>query len=283
MSASLIGIASLSKRTKVEVHVKTSSGLVSYEGQQYGSGRTITVILESFQSVQLTHTYDLTGSIVSASEPIAVVSGNKCNSVTVSTCNHFTEYVIPAEKLDKEFVIPPILKKANSTVRLLTYENSSIFISGKEEKHITLEKAQYHDIEHMDISYIKSTTGLLVTIFPHEKGSNVGDSFMMTIHGVNQYKSRYDFIVPEGFSSSISIAIQGGCGMCKSFVLDEEEISFSHSKTKSINGTAHSALAHNINHGPHTLFHKYEKKFGLWLYGFRHVDGYGYPAGMSFH
>lgn len=120
-------------------------------------------------------------------------------------------------------------------------------------------------------------------INPHEQKPDKGGSFMMTIHGVNQYKSRYDFIVPKGFSSFISVAMHGGCGDCKSFVLDDEDISITYINTKKLLTTPQTILTRKVFPGAHTLFHKHGKKFGLWVYGFRQADGYKYPAGMSFN
>lgn len=281
ISKSQIGIASLGKETTIKIKVKTTFGGVRYKGKEYTSGKTISTVLPPFHSIQLSNTYDLSGSIVSASNPVAVVSGNKCNSISHAACNHFTEFILPAEQLDTEFIIPVISTISKSTVRLLTYEDNAVDINGKERKQITLNQSEYHDIEHLDLTYIRSTKGLMITIYPHEQK---GDSFMMTIHGVNQYKARYNFVVPNGFSSYVSVALVGGIRSGRrnaGFILDGENVTFTRPKKKSVKGIEYLTFSLNVTSGAHSLSHQGRRKFGLWLYGFREADGYGFPAGIA--
>ncbi|CAG2228002.1 unnamed protein product [Mytilus edulis] len=108
LSKSLIVIVSLGGNTKVQVQLKMKQGTVTFSGRKFKHGEIINVEMSAFQTLQLSHNYDLSGSLISSSKPIGVVSGNKCNSITHYRCNHFIEMILPVDQLDNEFIIPII-------------------------------------------------------------------------------------------------------------------------------------------------------------------------------
>jgi hypothetical protein len=76
-------------------------------------------------------------------------------------------------------------------------------------QHVTkhIKARDFLDFQHHNISYVDAIDEVYVMIYPHERGRN-GDAFMMTIHDINQYLHQYDFVVPRGFTSYISITHQ---------------------------------------------------------------------------
>lgn len=205
---SFIGIVSIGGNTNVKVQLKMKHGTVNYKGNKFGNGKIININMSAFQTLQLSHNYDLSGSMISASKPIGVVSGNICNTVNNDHCSHSTEMMLPVNQLDKEFIIPFIQKRQRSTVRLLSPGKVQIKVHLKDRHYRTqLDEGEYHDLIHNDISVVTSTGNLLVTVLPHE--ANGSDSYMMTVYGVNQYKSDYEFIIPSDFSSYVSITFCG--------------------------------------------------------------------------
>ncbi|XP_071178789.1 IgGFc-binding protein-like [Mytilus edulis] len=279
LSRSLIGVVSLGGITKVEVHLKMKQGTVKFNGQEFKNGEIIKVDLNAFQTLQLSNNYDLSGSVISSSKPIGVVSGNKCNSITHAYCNHFTEMILPVDQLDNEFIIPIIQTRPKSTVRLLSPGKVKINVQLKDRHYEThINEGEYHDLIHNDIAVVTSTGNLLVTVFPHE--AKVFDSYMMTVYGINQYKSDYSFIIPSKFSSFISITFYGDA--IRGFEIDGHKMKAEKVFEKTVNGKKYITFSSSIAEGAHIITNTNGIRFGLWLYGNSFYDGYGYPAGIAF-
>ena len=79
LSKSLIGITSFGQTTTVSIKIKTKKEALVYNRMKYTNGGTIELKMSPYETAQLSHVTDLSGSIVTSSYPVGVVSGNKCN------------------------------------------------------------------------------------------------------------------------------------------------------------------------------------------------------------
>ncbi|XP_063448284.1 uncharacterized protein LOC134727823 [Mytilus trossulus] len=276
---SFFGIVSLSEYTNVKVKLKMKQGTVQFNGKEFGNGKIIEIRMSAFQTLQLSHNYDISGTAVSSSKPIGVVSGNICNLVDNHACNHATEMILPINQLDNEFIIPIIQTRPKSTVRLLSPGKGQIKVHHEDRHYETqLNEGEYHDLIHNDISVVQSIGNLLVTVFPHE--AHGFDSYMMTVYGINQYKSDYSFIIPSNFSSFVSITFYGDD--IRGFEIDGNGMKVHKKFQKIVHGKKYITFSYNITEGAHRINNYMGIRFGLWLYGNRFNDGYGYPAGIAF-
>ena len=171
----------------MSIKIKTKKGALVYNKMKYTNGGTIELQMSPYETAQLSHVSDLSGSIVTSSYPVGVVSGNKCNSVTRFTCNH--EMILPSDQLDNSYIVPIIQNRANNTVRILCPEKASVTVWTNTAKtfNVDLEEGDFFDFHHYQMSFISSTGDFLVMAYPHEVGD--GDSYMMTIIGLHQYRS----------------------------------------------------------------------------------------------
>jgi len=146
-------------------------------------------------------------------------------------------------------------------------------------KHI--KARDFLDFPHHDISYVNAIDEVYVIIYPHEMKEFKGDAFMMTIHGINQYLHHYDFVVPRGVTSYISITVEAD-GI-NGFILDGNSFRIENVYTISGNNGRYSSFAKNITYGEHRITHSRNIRFGLSIYGNAYfIDAYGYPAGIAF-
>ncbi|CAG2188902.1 unnamed protein product [Mytilus edulis] len=235
----------------------------------------------------LSHTSDLSGTLVTASKPVIVVSGNRCNfavadNIRVGYCQPFIESVLPTNQLDYIFITPHLSKRLNNTVRIQAVNSTKLTIKIENRKiSKTLNARDYWDFYYNTTAFIFASEDILVMSYPHGLNEHKGDPFMMTIPGVNQYLYEYDFVVPTGFDSFISITVQSDA--VDGFMLDRNS-----SNIKSLfclsEGMNHfSTFSLPISAGYHHIDHKKKVRFGLWVYGNKYPDdGYGYPAGMAY-
>ncbi|CAG2198462.1 unnamed protein product [Mytilus edulis] len=259
-------------------------GSVSYENIQYSNNQTLTLVLNKYTTFQIWHTSDITGTIVIASHPIVVVSGNRCNYIIVkeSSCQPFIEMVLPTNQLDNVYVIPYLKYRLEITVRVLAVNNTSVDVKvGNNRSRKSLKSREFLDYLHTTISYVSSESDVMVHIYPHELLKFHGDAFMMTIPGINQYLYDYDFMVPNDFESFISITVPTNA--VDGFVLDGNFVNLKNIFSISEEEHHFSSFSIPISSGQHHITHREKARFGLWVYGnFTPYDAYGYSAGMAF-
>jgi hypothetical protein len=91
---------------------------------------------------------------------------------------------------------------------------------------------------------------------PHEVGD--GDSYMMTIIGLHQYRSDYHIIVPEGFSSFVGITFFDGNDY--GFELDQKILKPANIVKMDIHGNTYATFSHVVTDGAHRIRHMKSKK-----------------------
>ncbi|XP_063397689.1 uncharacterized protein LOC134682012 [Mytilus trossulus] len=128
---SFFGVVSLGGNTNIKVHLKMKQGTVKFNRKEFGNGEIIEISMSAFQTLQLSHNYDISGTVVSSSKPIGVVSGNICNKVDNNACSHATEMMFPINQLDNEFIIPLIQTRPKSTDDYYLQEKLKSMFSSK--------------------------------------------------------------------------------------------------------------------------------------------------------
>lgn len=281
LSQSLIGIVSTTTaitRVNIKLSLRNNTKL-NFNATEFNNGDTLSLSLSELNTFQISHNYDLSGSIITSSHPVGVVSGNICNSITQSTCNHFTEMIPPTNQLDNNFIVPTIYGRISIT-RVYCPQTSRLHIfTSKREFQVTVQKEDFFEFEDPELSIIKSDNNVLTLSYPKDKGNY--DSYMMTVYGMNQYKTAYDIIVPGGFTSYISMTFKSGSS--DDFQIDMKRMHTIANFTKIISGIAFTTVTYSITAGAHTVTHQSYISFGLWIYGDRSIDGYGFPAGMAYY
>lgn len=82
-------------------------GSVTFKGKSYAAGHVLSVTLDPYQVAQVQSTANLSGSKVTASSPVAVLSGHSCAQKN-SNCNHVVEQLLPTSAWGTRYVVPPL-------------------------------------------------------------------------------------------------------------------------------------------------------------------------------
>ena len=87
-SLNLVNIGIISQRdgTKVTITLKTK-GYFRYLGFTYTNGQSFTITLAKLETFHLMHNNDLSGTIITSSYPVAVLSGSPCENIGFSYCD----------------------------------------------------------------------------------------------------------------------------------------------------------------------------------------------------
>lgn len=86
-------------------------GSVTFKGKPYAAGHVLNVSLDPYQVAQVQGTSNLSGSKVTASSPVAVLSGHSCAQKS-SNCNHVVEQLLPTSAWGTRYVVPPLSSRS---------------------------------------------------------------------------------------------------------------------------------------------------------------------------
>ncbi|CAC5387082.1 unnamed protein product [Mytilus coruscus] len=282
---SALTITTTEDSTTVKLNLRMEKGPLRYKNRNYNNNDEIILVLNKFHSFKLSHSSDLSGTTIQATKPVSVLTSSKENKVTKTGGNNeLLEMVLPLNQIDHFYVIPEIVTRPSSTVRVYCPEETTLSLydgNNRLTKHVDGRK--FIDFTHRKISYIHGNHDFLVMIFPHELPDGTGTTFMMTIHGVNQYMSNYDFAVPaiDDLKSHVTVCVKSSA--LGGFTLDGQPTTIDGVYSISNGTDRYSTFSFKISPGQHNISHTGGARFGLWVYGENNAyDAYGYPAGIAF-
>lgn len=281
----LFGIVSLTSNNNINITVKTQDkSAMEYNGNSYETGDVIQVKLHELETFQLSHTSDLSGTKIKSENPIGVFAGNKCNSILEFYCNSFLEMLLPNTQADKLFVIPTIERRDQYFVRVYCHQDSDLSITIDNATQIQKIKAgNFYEYTSPHVSVINASHPVSVYGFPKDIPNY--DSYMTTFMSMRQWKPHYMFAAPDNsLTNHISVVFCGTVDDCKGFVLDSVPIEPAGTDvfTETVNRETYVTFRYQITSGEHTIHHLSNITFGLWIYGEKSREGYGYPGGVGY-
>ena len=250
----------------------------------YAAGTPFTITLNEGQTFQLqapTSGYDLTGTLINSDNPVAVYGGSACADVPVGTgyCNHLIEQMPPTSAWGKAFYTEPLATRLKGdTFRFLaSVDNTTISVNGTVVT--TLNSGKVYETILAAASVITANQPILVAQFSNGSTfDNVSaDPFMMLVPPYEQYLTSYTITTPAtDFTPNYVNVIAPTAGL-SSLTMDSAAIS--PSLFKQIGSSGYSGAQVPLTVGAHTLAGSVP--FGVIVYGFANVDGYGYIGGFS--
>lgn len=209
---SQFALASIDENTMVWITFRMKEALL-IDGKVYQSGETFRIKLNRYETYQIQHTVDMTGTVIESSSPIAVFSGNDCNKLNgQGFCDHLIEQLPPTSRIDTVYVVPPHLY-SNTKIRVIAIDKSCIFYNcTNKTNRKSYERTEYFDIDISinGLCYIQSNEPILVASFGLSSSiTNMGDPSMVIVPGIHQYQNYYKIIVPFGYEYSYITVIMG--------------------------------------------------------------------------
>jgi hypothetical protein len=248
------------------------------------AGVPFTITLNRLDTFQLTGSgsADLTGSIITASAPVAVMSGVECVNVPTGYpwCDHIVEMMPPIATWGKSFLTVPLATRLKGDVfRILaSQDNTTVTINGV--LAATLNRGKFLEKVLTARSQIEAGAPVLVAQYsPGQSFDNVvSDPFMMLIPPTEQFLNQYTFSTPAAGFTANFVNIVAPSTAISSLYLDGAPINAS--LFSSIGSSGFSGAQVPIGLGSHTIVGN--AAFGIYVYGFGNYDSYGYPGGMAF-
>ncbi|XP_078577111.1 IgGFc-binding protein-like isoform X1 [Branchiostoma floridae x Branchiostoma japonicum] len=270
------------------------SQAVTFDGQNYTAGQSFSVGLDRFETLQVQASEDLTGSKITADQPVAVLSGNMfaicmpMDEPQLGSGDHIVEMIPPVDTWGKEFVTVPLTKRTGGDLfRVVAARNNTqVDVSNKNTK--TLNAGEFWEIDVPSDEYRHVTSSEPVLLVQYSKSNDADgtqtDPFMMIIPPVAQFETEYTFSTVELFSTfsrrthhiNLVISSANKAGLR----LDGQQLP-SNTVWHDVPGTDYAAAQLDIPEGTHTVKHISPiVTIGLLSYGFVTPESYGYPGGL---
>lgn len=213
---SQLAVAAIEDNTSISLTFKMKHNLpLKIEGKKFYNGDVFNFSLDRFETYQIEHKADLTGTFIESSAPIAAFSGNDCNELEhIGACDHLVEQLPPTNSMDKTYIVPPNSDDRDTLIRITATENTHFsYMIGGDTQTVFLERLDYFDthISSSQSCFIESKVPLLVTSIGLGSRNSVtamGDPSMTIVPGINQYLDYYKIVVPPGYDHNyVSIMI----------------------------------------------------------------------------
>lgn len=230
---------------------------------------------------------DLTGSIVSSNNPVAVFSGHTCSNVpqTTTFCDHLIEQIPPANSLGESFVTVPLAsRRAGDIFRVIaTKDATSVTVTGTNgySENFTLNGGEFKELDIPSDVYSRIVSDQAILVAQYSKGQTsdnvISDPFMMLIPPFEQFQNRYTVSTPAtGFNKHfINLAVP----ISQKDKIELDGAFLSASIFTDIPGSTFAGAQVEVSEGTHNL--SGNLAFGSFMYGFGSYDSYGYPGGQA--
>lgn len=144
---------------------------------------------------------DITGSLIIADKPVAVITGHSCAQVPadVTFCDMLMEASQPIEAWGKQFVAPALGPNKHFLLRAVATEDETT-VTLNSSTTTTINAGEYFDFPLLQLaSYISATKPIAVAQFASSYDvDSVGDPFMVLLPPVEQHTSMYHVVtLPE--------------------------------------------------------------------------------------
>lgn len=264
---------------------------VTWNGQTYAAGSTLTGTVDRFDTWQLTSKGDLTGAYITSDKNVGVISGNKKTKIgSGGSSDHLCEMMIPVGRWGKNFISVPIPDRTVGDIfRFIASEASTtVTITGGHTETFTIANAG--DMAEKEISSgsycsIKSDKAVMVVqlVLSQQSSAEPSDPAMMVLPPIEQFAADYTFTTPK-YSSPPATYTSYFMFVIKDSDKDGLKIGgtpFSTTyNTVTHNGVDYAAGYIHVSEGTHTVRHDSPiKVFGGYLYGRANYETYAFTTG----
>ncbi|MEW6127269.1 MAG: PKD domain-containing protein, partial [Acidobacteriota bacterium] len=280
LNGSLFAIAATVNQTQVTITPAATVGT-------HAVGTPYTITLNQGQTYQLKlsalSTGDLSGTRITATQPIAVFSGHTGANIptNIQFANHIVEQMPPLAAWGNEFFSQPLATRTGGdTFRFLAAENNTrVYINGNYAT--TLNSGQLHEQIINGAARIFADKPILVAQYSNSYTFDLvinSDPSMTLLIPATHWLKRYTFKGQQLGSNTTTnyVNLVVPTSAVGQIILDGSPIASAN--FTAIGNTGYSGATITVSQPAHSLVAPVE--FGATVYGFAQTDAYSHPAGM---
>ena len=231
---------------------------------------------------------DLTGTRIEADQPVAVFAGHACTFMPFDewACDHLEEMMFPAETWGTRAVMSapawpdrPTPVPAPTLIRVLSQANdNTVTFTPEVNPQVTLDQGEFVEFLASEDFIVEGELPLFVTqalLGENALGTSSGDPALGSGIPLNQWRSEYDFLVPDTYTENwVNATAPAGTEVfLDGLVVDTWE---------AIPDTIYEVARIEIEPGAHRIESVGDVGFGITSYGYASYTSYLYPGGMNF-
>ncbi|XP_061436897.1 uncharacterized protein LOC133361939 [Lethenteron reissneri] len=270
--------AIVSPYNNVTVQIILSSS-VTFNGLTYSNELNIT--LQENQVVQF-QKLSLTGTRILSSQPVAVFSGDRCNSVHTN-CNFVTEQLLPVSQWGSSYLVFPVsIKSTDDSVIITSPTSESVSVNVSVAGSLTTYTLTNYGLISVPV-YANQTLSINssanVGVMYMCQGGNLSpenfmDPFQMNIIPTSKLSNKYLFATQPNFTNMLIVIAKDAdkCGI----IINNEALC---DKIQWVRTNDLQFVAGELNLGLGNQQFRVEhatQPFGLYLYGAAYSDSFGY-------
>uniref|UniRef100_H9GN41 VWFD domain-containing protein n=1 Tax=Anolis carolinensis TaxID=28377 RepID=H9GN41_ANOCA len=260
--------------TTVEIYLK---GSVRFQERIYPAGSKLSVVLPPYEAVQFQSQEDLSGTLIRADHPVAVLSGHTCAHKNTN-CNHVVEQLQPVSNWGQEFFILPLTFQMNYDLAYIVASQYTVvtYVSGRIHTNYNLVAGQVLQLKVTRSSPIYITANVGIQVFFFCTGGSYSqltfDPFFLSIPDMSSYCTSYSLASHEGFNNFALIITE--TTTTDEITIDGHSLGVSY--WREIPGTEYSWSEYSLgNEGSiHSIAHP-SSPFGLLTFGIAERNAYG--------
>ncbi len=238
--------------------------------------------------------YDLTGTVIESSAPVAVFSGHVCDFVPYNywACDHLEEQMIPSEAWGKDYIVARTEPQSPGApepnlIKIVSREdgNQITFDPPSVHQPVTLNAGQSIKFLTTENFRVTATQPMMVAQFL--VGQNYytsdleywGDPAFALVVPFEQYRDSYTFLTPRtityNYVNVIAPAGEGGENLAN-VTLNGQVLNLSAGQIGGYGIARVDLSRQGESHEIHG-----SQAFGIMVYGFARYTSYFYPGGLN--
>ena len=230
---------------------------------------------------QTTDNVDLSGTLITASAPVAVFAGHVCGNVpstAVSFCDHLVEQLPPTSAWGRRVAVVPLAGRAGDTLRVMGLRDGTTLTHSFSGLPTSLNRGQMAEVAISSAGEIVASEPILVMQYSNGNSFDSSDPnmppvrepFQMLVPPEEQYLASYNVMPPEAGVSDNTLNLMVPAGAVGSVTLDGAPVGSG--AFTPIGSSGFSGAQLTVGDGAHTV--AASAPFG--------VDAYGYDPSDSF-
>lgn len=258
---------------------------ITYDGVTYTAGMTLYITMNKYQTFHVFGGQDYTGTRITSTKKITVISGAYCTEIGAGGCDHLSSQMTPVETFGNTFVTIN-MPNCNSPVNfkiVASENNTDVNITGRAQVSLSEPGDKYlFKITDQSSKVITSTKPITMAFFSEgDCGSPSGDPAMILLQPTQQFAADYTFTTIDyptnSFEDALTIVIPES--EISGLKLDAQNIS---ANWRKIDGSYDLRIADiNVTKGSHTVYHENPTVIFLAIStGLASFNSYGYTSGQ---
>ncbi|XP_062593257.1 uncharacterized protein LOC134254742 [Saccostrea cucullata] len=281
---SQFSIAALHEGTNVNIkfRIKATSS-IALLGGTYKNQDVFTTTLDKYETFQIGHGSDLSGTFIVSTKPIAVFSGNRYQYLKGGSYSHMVTQLPPLTEFDTQYIVPTFYNNLATLIQVVSTSPSLINISigsNVSTLHIAEHEYKNFEIDSGEVTILTCENPILIVGFGMGSSNFNYSPYMTVIPGIHQYLDYYKVFVPDGYTHNYI------CVMILQKYINDIQVNdystdnyiFVSRRQVVISQSTFSILTFTVNSGTVVLSTTNNAKFGLIVYGHRNSDGYAFAG-----